>query len=117
MFNVGGGEILVVLLLALVFLGPDRLPDMAKKVGRVMGEVRRMTSGFQEEVRSAMDVSGTNDAVHRADSGPRLIEAPPQVTEPTADQTGPTDAVDVGEPSGPETTRTDEAGRGDTSAA
>ena len=117
MFNVGGGELLVVLLLALVFLGPDRLPDMAKKVGRVMGEVRRMTSGFQEEVRSAMDVSGTNDAVHRAEPGPRLIEAPPQVTEPSADQSGPAQVGDVGAPSAPETDRTDEAGHGDTSAA
>ena len=114
MFNVGGGEILVVLLLALVFLGPDRLPDMAKKIGRFMGEARRMTSGFQEEVRNAMDVSGTNDAVHRAGPGPQLIGAPPEVPEPTAD---PSATVDAGEPSESGDTSADGSARGDTSAA
>ena len=62
MFNVGGGEILVILLIALIFLGPDKMPDAAKKVGRMLGEVRRMTSGFQEEIRSAMDIDGTGGA-------------------------------------------------------
>lgn len=82
MFNVGGGEILVILLIALLFLGPDRMPDAAKKLGRFLGEARRMTAGFQDEVRSAMDLTGTDDAVHRADGGPRLIGPPPEVTAP-----------------------------------
>lgn len=82
MFNVGGGELLVVLLLALVFLGPDRLPDAAKKLGRLMGEVRRMTSGFQEEVRSAMDLNATGDAVKRAEPGPQLLGSPPETSLP-----------------------------------
>jgi Tat protein translocase TatB subunit len=55
MFNVGGGELLVILLVALIVLGPDKLPDAARKIGNVMGEIRRMSAGFQEEVRSAMD--------------------------------------------------------------
>lgn len=85
MFNVGGGEIIVILLLALLVLGPDKLPATAKKVGRFLHEVRRMTSGFEQEVRRAMDfenlgtdvADGTaaaspDDAVHRATDGPRL---------------------------------------------
>jgi len=82
MFNVGGGEIIVVLLLALLVLGPDKLPSTAKKVGRFLHEFRRMTSGFEQEVRKAMDleslgidskgVSTATDAVHRASEGPKL---------------------------------------------
>jgi len=82
MFNVGGGEIIVVLLLALLVLGPDKLPSTAKKVGRFLHEFRRMTSGFEQEVRKAMDleslgidsngVSTSTDAVHRATEGPKL---------------------------------------------
>jgi Tat protein translocase TatB subunit len=90
MFNVGGGEIIVVLLLALLVLGPDKLPSTAKKVGRFLHEVRRMTSGFEQEVRKAMDFESVDgsatstsatsaDAVHRSTSGPQL--------------TGPTDAT------------------------
>jgi sec-independent protein translocase protein TatB len=55
MFNVGAGELLVILLIALIVLGPDKLPDTARKIGNVMGELRRMSSGFQNEMRSAMD--------------------------------------------------------------
>jgi sec-independent protein translocase protein TatB len=36
-------------------LGPEKLPDTARKIGNVMGELRRMSSGFQDEMRSAMD--------------------------------------------------------------
>jgi sec-independent protein translocase protein TatB len=55
MFNVGGGEVLVVLLVALIFLGPHRLPDAARQVGRFMTEMRRMSNGFQNELRNALD--------------------------------------------------------------
>ena len=33
MFNVGGGEVLVIALIALIVLGPQRLPDAARQVG------------------------------------------------------------------------------------
>jgi sec-independent protein translocase protein TatB len=55
MFNVGTGELLVILLIALIVLGPDKLPETARKIGNVVGELRRMSSGFQNEMRSAMD--------------------------------------------------------------
>jgi sec-independent protein translocase protein TatB len=55
MFNIGGGELIVILLVALIVLGPDKLPEAARKVGNVMGELRRMSNGFQEELRNALD--------------------------------------------------------------
>jgi sec-independent protein translocase protein TatB len=54
-FNVGGPEMLVILLLALIVLGPQRLPEAARQVGKFMGELRRMSSGFQQELKQAMD--------------------------------------------------------------
>jgi len=53
MFNLGAGEVLVILLVALIVLGPTRLPEAARTVGRVMGELRRMSTGFQNEMRDA----------------------------------------------------------------
>lgn len=55
MFNVTGGELVIILLVALIVLGPDKLPDAIRKVGRVYGEVRRMSQGFQSEIRDALD--------------------------------------------------------------
>jgi Tat protein translocase TatB subunit len=53
MFNVGGGELLVIALIALIVLGPQRLPEAMRTVGKVMGEVRRVSSGFQQEMKDA----------------------------------------------------------------
>jgi sec-independent protein translocase protein TatB len=55
MFNLGGSEVIVILLIALIVLGPEKLPDAARKVGNVMGELRRMSTGFQQEFRDAVD--------------------------------------------------------------
>lgn len=115
MFNVGGGEILVLLLIALIFLGPDKMPDAARKVGKMLGEVRRMTSGFQEEIRTAMDLDGTADAATQAKSVPRALDTPPAVPEPAAPVADPTAVpsqdAEIAEPP------TSEPGRGDPSAA
>lgn len=59
MFNVGGGELLVIMLIALIVLGPQRLPDAARKVGKAMGELRRISSGFQQEMKQAFEVDDT----------------------------------------------------------
>lgn len=57
MFNIGGGEILVIALVALIVLGPQRLPDAARQAGKAIGELRRLSSGFQNEIKGAFDVS------------------------------------------------------------
>ena len=55
MFNVTGGEVVLLLIVALVVLGPDKLPEMLRKVGRVYGEIRKMANGFQSEFREAFE--------------------------------------------------------------
>lgn len=76
MFNVGGGEVFVILLVALIVLGPDKLPGAVRKVGQVVAEVRKISNGFQAEMRTAMldeDASrrvGARDADRRPDEPP-----------------------------------------------
>jgi Tat protein translocase TatB subunit len=53
--NLGAGEIIVILLVALIVLGPQRLPDAARQVGKAMTELKRVSTGFQNEFRSSMD--------------------------------------------------------------
>ena len=92
MFNVGGGEIIVILLLVLLLLGPEKLPDTARKVGKFLAEVRRVTSGFEEEVRSAMDISdfgNVDTALDRTTEGPRLV-APVDPAMPMGPAAAPT---------------------------
>ena len=54
MLNLGTGEVLVILVVALLVLGPDKLPGAARQAGRWLGELRRLSSGFQAELRDAL---------------------------------------------------------------
>ncbi len=84
MFSLGGSEVIVILLVALIVLGPDKLPETARKIGNVMGELRRMSSGFQDEIRSAID-----DAVKEkpADTASGDASTSPPRLEPVPDET------------------------------
>lgn len=55
MFNIGSGEMIVIFLLALLVLGPERLPKAMGQVGRAVAQMRKLSSGFQDEIRRAMD--------------------------------------------------------------
>jgi TatA/E family protein of Tat protein translocase len=49
-FNLGMGEITVILLLALIFLGPSKLPDLASGLGKLIKEIRKATSDVKNEI-------------------------------------------------------------------
>ena len=55
MFNLQGSELIIILLLALVVLGPEKLPDAMRKAGRMYADLKKMASGFQDEFRSVLD--------------------------------------------------------------
>lgn len=50
MFNLGAGEITVILVLALIFLGPKKLPDLATGLGKLIREIRKATSDVKNEI-------------------------------------------------------------------
>jgi sec-independent protein translocase protein TatB len=79
MFNIGGGEFLVIALIALIVLGPQRLPEAARQVGKVMGDLRRLSSGFQNELKGALDDDRGPTPVPARDV---LAVEPPPVVEP-----------------------------------
>ncbi|HDH03234.1 MAG TPA: twin-arginine translocase subunit TatB, partial [Actinobacteria bacterium] len=55
MFDIGPGEFFLIALVALIVFGPERLPDIARKVGGYLSEVRKaagdLRAGLDEEVR------------------------------------------------------------------
>jgi sec-independent protein translocase protein TatB len=73
-FNVTGGELVIILLVALIVLGPEKLPEAIRKFGRVYGELRRMSAGFQSELRDALDepMREMRDTVDSVKSGFQL---------------------------------------------
>ena len=55
MFNLQGSELIIILLLALVILGPEKLPDAMRKAGQFYAELKKMSSGFQSEFKSVVE--------------------------------------------------------------
>jgi sec-independent protein translocase protein TatB len=50
-FNMSGSEILFLLVAGLVVLGPERLPGVIRKGGKIYGDLRRAASGYEKEFR------------------------------------------------------------------
>ncbi len=55
MFNVQGSEMIFLLLIALVVLGPEKLPEAVRKFTKTYAEFKKTIGGFQTEFRDAMD--------------------------------------------------------------
>ena len=104
MFNIGGAELLVILLVALLVLGPNKLPQAARQVGHFLGEFRRIADGFQNELKTAMDdplaMAPKKPPAEKPKSpgGPTVIEADSTDSdEPATDGTA-ADGADVTDP-------------------
>ena len=50
--NVGGGELLVILLLVLVFFGPNKLPELAKNLGKGIRQFKDAMRVMQDDIKN-----------------------------------------------------------------
>ena len=83
MFNVGGPEVLVILLVALIVLGPAQLPKAARQVGQVMNEIRKVSTGFQRELTSAFEAEEqVPPDKPQSSGGPQDVRPTPATPEP-----------------------------------
>jgi sec-independent protein translocase protein TatA len=57
LFNLGGGEIILILALILILFGARKLPELAKGLGQGIKEFKKATRDVTEEVSHAMDDS------------------------------------------------------------
>ena len=79
MFNLSGSEIFFLLLIGLVVLGPEKLPEAMRKFGRVYQEVRKVAGGMQSDLRQtfedpANEMRKTAEQAKRIFSGQDLNE-------------------------------------------
>ena len=66
MFGIGMTELMVILVVALIVFGPTRLPELARSLGRAMGEFRRASTDLRQTFSEAVQES------------PKPEPAPPQ---------------------------------------
>jgi sec-independent protein translocase protein TatB len=99
MFGIGMPEMLMILAVALIVFGPKRLPELAKSLGRALGEFRRATSDLKQsietetgldEVRSSLD-EVKKDVESQMDPADK---APTAASTPASDQSPADDPLD-----------------------
>jgi sec-independent protein translocase protein TatB len=59
-FNVGLGEIFMIVLVCLLVFGPERLPEMARQAGRFLGRLRLTTQDALDQLREEADLKDLN---------------------------------------------------------
>jgi sec-independent protein translocase protein TatA len=79
LFNLGGGEIILILALVLILFGAKKLPELAKGLGTGIKEFKKATRDVTDEMHSAME----------APPPPPPKSLPETATQPEAQQTVP----------------------------
>ncbi|MBP1687586.1 MAG: twin-arginine translocation protein tatb [Deltaproteobacteria bacterium] len=85
MLGIGTPELLVIFIVALIVLGPERLPEVARMLGRAMAELRRATSGLTDELHNAkIMLEEQTQAAMRERTKPKFPEVPPTPRPPSS---------------------------------
>jgi sec-independent protein translocase protein TatB len=58
MFGMGGTEIVVILIVALLFLGPDKLPQAAKSISKGIRDIKKQSRALQNQIESDEQIGG-----------------------------------------------------------
>jgi sec-independent protein translocase protein TatB len=95
MLNIGTPELFVILVVALLVVGPQRLPELARQIGRGLREFRKMQDDVKDMVRIDLDDTSTGSAapagspiapgVHRTRRPAHANGDGPSTAGPTAD--------------------------------
>lgn len=80
--NIGPWELVFILVIALVVVGPGKLPEVAKSIGKAMNEFKKSTSGIKRDIEAAMSFE---------DEPPKKITVETVATEKENAQTDPTE--------------------------
>lgn len=86
--NLGFGEIIVILLVALLVFGPRRLPEVGRTVGKSLREFRRATSNLKAEFEQDVDAEPRRTPPRRRQLPARRADAPTAPSEEQDPETG-----------------------------
>src|SRR5579875_1200792 len=93
MFDIGGGELVVIGIVALVAIGPKELPTVLRTVGRYMGKIKRMSAEFQGQFQEALREAELSDLTRHAEDLKSTV-SDFTTFDPMADTTAHTSAIE-----------------------
>ena len=68
MFGIGMPEMILILAVALIVIGPKKLPDLAKSLGKAMGEFKKATSDLKESMQIDTELKDVKTAFNDINS-------------------------------------------------
>jgi sec-independent protein translocase protein TatB len=84
MFGIGTGELLLILVIALIVLGPERMPKVARDLGKVIGDLRRTSDELREEFLNADKLIGKAADATARQAPAEALPAATQSIEPSS---------------------------------
>jgi sec-independent protein translocase protein TatB len=93
MLGIGAEEVLLILIVALLILGPERLPRVARDVGKVVGDLRRTSDEFREEFLQADKFLQAEKLLEKQASTPTPVDEPAAPAIPAATASDPSESV------------------------
>lgn len=89
MFGIGGMELLVILLVGVVVLGPERLPVVMRKVTKLMSEFRRVSTDLQRTINAELNLEELNR--QQLESSKTIARPPKKKKKPAPEAAEPAD--------------------------
>ena len=89
MFGIGMPEMLLILAIALIVIGPKKLPDLAKSLGRAMREFKKATNEFKETMHIDSELAEVKKAFNDINDDVKgAVDLKPEPEKKSADQSG-----------------------------
>jgi Tat protein translocase TatB subunit len=71
MFGIGMPELLVILAVALIVIGPKKLPDLARSLGKALGEFRRATNDLKQSIEQETGIDDVRKTLRQTSQDAR----------------------------------------------
>jgi sec-independent protein translocase protein TatA len=84
MFGLGMGELVLIFLIALIFIGPKKLPELAKGLGKGIRDFQNAAKGFSDQVQNPQETpqSENHEVVKIADTAQQTAANPSENPSP-----------------------------------
>lgn len=82
MFGIGLPEILVILVVALIVVGPSKLPELAKSLGKAFNEFKRMADEVKDTIQEEVTKEDIHETIQGQDTIPQTNNTDEGISKP-----------------------------------
>ena len=102
MFGIGGGELIFIIFIALMLFGSDKIPDIARAMGKGMAQLKNATNEIKSEIQKGAEANGLDKTLtDMTDSFTKEIDEVKAGIDQNISSTVQNNAQDIEEITGP----------------